>query len=215
MAFDPTAQLAIYNAALVDFLGSKRLGSLSDNVESRYILDQIWDNGFLDRVLQHGWWKHAMRAVKITYDPDYTASFGFTYSFDKPSDFVRLYSMTSDEFFRTPVDQYQHDRGKWFCDYQEIYVRYVSNGDDYGLDVALWPESFKEYVEGYLALKAVKRITDSQADKEELTKEVRDLKIKAKSEDALEEPTGLVVPSGWAVARGGYENGRRRQHPYR
>jgi len=214
MAFDPAAQLRIYNGALL-MLGSRRLATLTDDVESRYVLDQIWDNGALKRVLQHGWWKHAMRTVQLTYDPDFTSSFGYKYSFDSPDDLVRLYSMCSDEFFTCPIDQYQDEGKKWFCDYTEIFLRYVSDGDDYGLDVTKWPESFTEYVEGYMALKAVKRITDSQADQEELIKDVRLLKTKAKSEDALREPTGFVVASGWSVARGGCDNGRRKQHPYR
>jgi len=209
-----TDRLSIYNGALL-MLGSRRLASLSDDVESRYVLDQIWENNFLQRVLQHGFWKHAMRTVKISYDPDFTASFGYHYSFDIPDDLVRLYSLCTDEYFYCPVDQYQDDGSRWYSDYTDLYVRYVSNGDDYGLDFSKWPESFTEYVEGYLALKSVKRITDSQTDQEQLVKDVRDLKVKAKSEDALREPVGLTVPSGWAVARGGYESGRRRQHPYR
>lgn len=216
MAIDPADQLSLYNGALL-MLGSRKLASLSEEVESRRVLDQIWDNGGLRRVLQHGWWKHAMRTVKITYDPDFTASFGYTYSFDIPSDLVRLYSLCTDEFFTTPLNLYQDDGSRWYCDLQEIYVRYVSDGDEYGSDVSKWPESFTEYVEGYLALKAVKRVTDSKVDQDELRADVKTLKIKAKSEDALREPVGFTVPTNWQMARQqfGSNNSRWKNHPYR
>jgi hypothetical protein len=215
MAIDPADQLDIYNGALL-MLGSRKLASLSEEVESRRVLDQIWDNNGVKRTLQHGWWKHAMRTVQITYDPDFTASFGFTYSFDIPTDLVRLYSLCSDEFYTTPLNVYQDDGSRWYCDLQEIYVRYVSDGDDYGMDCSKWPESFREYVEGYFALKAVKRITDAKVDADDLKEEVRKLKVRAKSEDALREATGWTVPTGWQVARQRYgNNSRYKNHPYR
>lgn len=214
MALSSAERLQLYNGALL-MLGSRRLASVSEDVESRYVLDSIYDNNGVKRCLQHGWWKHAMRTVKVSYDPDFTTPFGYTYTFDIPDDLVRLYSLCLDEYYTTPVQMYQDDGQHWFSDYTEMYVRYVSDGDSYGLDYSKWPESFREYVEGYFALKAVKRITDSQTDQDVLKEDVRQLKIKAKSEDALREPTGLVVPSGWSIARSGNNYGRRRDHPYR
>lgn len=215
MSFDPSAQLALYNGALL-MLGSRKLSSLTEEVESRRVLDQIWDNQGVKRTLQHGWWKHAMRTIQLTYDPDFTAAFGYTYSFDIPTDLVRLYSLCTDEFFTTPVQQYQDDGSRWYCDLQSLFIRYVSDDDDYGMDHTKWPESFREYVEGYLALKSIKRITDAKVDADDLKADVHMLKIKAKSEDALREPTGWTVPSGWSVARSQYgTNSRFRNHPYR
>lgn len=214
MAIDPAARLQLYNGALL-MIGSRRLASLSENVESRLVLDQVWDNNALKRVLQHGFWKHAMRTVKISYDPDYTPAFGFTRVFDFPEDFVKLYSICSDEFFTNPILMYQDDGSKWYTDLDEIYVRYVSDGDDYGLDVSKWPESFTEYLEGYIALKSVKRITDAKVDADDLKADVQRLKIRAKNEDALREPVQFTVPSGWSVARSRHSFGRSKQHPYR
>lgn len=214
MSIDSASKLQLYNGALL-MLGSRKLASLTEEVESRRVLDQIYDNGGIRRVLQHGFWKFGMRTIRLEYDPDFTTPFGYTYTFDMPSDLVRLYSLCSDEFFTTPVQLYQDDGTHWFCDLTQLYIRYVSDGDDYGMDYAKWPESFREYVEGYFALKAVKRITDAKADAEDLARDVHLLKIKAKSEDALREPTGLTVPSGWSVARSYSSNSRYYKHPYR
>ena len=207
-------QLSIYNGAL-RMIGERRLADLSEDVESRYVLDDIWDDNGIKRCLEKGFWLHAMRAVELDYDPDFTTPFGHKYTFEFPSDFVKLYSLCTDEFFTHSVALYQTEGNFIFCDYTKLYMRYVSDDASYGMDMSLWPETFTEYVEGYFALRAIKVLTDAQTDEQELKDDVKKLLTKAKSESALREPTGLVEPSGWAIARSRLDYGRRRQHPYR
>lgn len=207
-----TDRLSIYNGALL-MCGSRKIANLSVDEESRYVLDDIWDNNGVQRCLEKGFWNHAMRTRTISYSPSITTSFGYQYAFDKPEDLVKLNSLCQDEYFTAPLRRYQDEGNYWFCDLQDVYVRYVSNDAAYGLDYSKWPESFTEYVEGYFALKAIKRLTDASADKEDLEADVKKLLSHAKANDAMKEDGTYTVPTGWQSAR--LNNYSRRNHPYR
>ena len=102
MAISDANKLSIYNGALL-FIGDRQLSALTDNVEPRRLLDGVWDRDGIDTVLEHGQWNFAMRSAKYEYSPSVTPSFGHSRAFEKPSDFVRLCAMCSDEFFTTVV----------------------------------------------------------------------------------------------------------------
>lgn len=209
-----TTKLSLYNGALL-MCGDRRLLTLNDNVEARYILDDIWDNGAVDEVLEHGLWKHAIRTVAINSTPDLEPAFGFRYAFEKPDDLIRLVSLCSDEISSMPLYGYQDDNAYWWADLDIIYVRYVSNAADYGGDMSLWPQSFCRYFEGYMALRAIRQLTNAQTDKEVLRREVRDLRTRAKSNDAQKDPVQFAPPTGWQMARtSGYWRNRERFKAY-
>ena len=207
-----TDQLSIYNAAL-RLTGSRRLASLSEDVKSRYILDDIWDDGGIDACLEYGWWNHAARTVQIDYSPSITPSFGYRYAFDKPTDLIKLISLTDDEYFNSPLRNVQDEGNYWFADLQTIYVRYVSNDADYGLDFSKWPQSFSDFVAAYFANEAIKSLTDATSDAKEVRDAFNNARRLAKANDALKEPTTFTVPTGWQAARGSFYRGRR--IPYR
>ena len=207
-------RLSIYNGALL-MTGSRRLASLTENVESRRVLDDIWDNNGLQRCLEKGLWNHAMRTVQADYSSSVTPPFGFRRAFDKPTDIVRLASLCEDEFFTQPLYRYQDEGEYWFADLDTIYIRYVSNDASYGLDMSMWPVSFTEYVEGYFALKSIKRLTDAKTDADDLKEDVRKLLVLAKANDAQKDPVGFAPPTGWQRARSYGSSGRYRNHPYR
>ena len=88
MAISLTNKLSIYNGALL-FLGARQLDALTDNVESRRLLDSVWDRDGIDTVLEHGQWNFAMRSAKYEFEPSITPAFGHSRAFEKPSDFIR------------------------------------------------------------------------------------------------------------------------------
>lgn len=206
-----TDKLSIYNGALL-MTGSRRLASLTENVESRRVLDDIWDNGGVRRCLEKGFWNHAMRTVRADYSPSVEPPFGYQYAFDKPTDYVKTYSICTDEYFKNPLLNYHDELNYWFSDYETLYIRYVSSDEDYGMDMSQWPGSFTEYVEGYFALKAIKRLTDAAADKNDLKEDVRKLLIHAKASDALKDPIQFAPETSWQRSRHGV---MRRRPPYR
>lgn len=197
------SKLGIYNKALTQHLGERKLASLAENREPRRVLDDIWDEGLVNACLEAGQWKFAKRTLKLTYNPDVTPAFGHAYAFDKPTDFVRLVGFYSDEFCQMPLLAYQEEAGQWFASLQDVYIEYVSNGAAYGNDLARWPESFTDYVAGSVALRATGRIQGNATDKDALTKEVEMLLKNSRSKDAMEGPTKFPPEGSWPSSRRG------------
>lgn len=197
------SKLGIFNKALTQHLGERKLASLAENRESRRVLDDIWDVGLIKSCLEAGQWKFAKRTQKLTYNPDVTPAFGHKFAFDKPSDFVRLAGMYSDEFCQQPLLRYQEEAGQWFASLQDIYVEYISIDNAYGNDLSAWPESFTDFVAASLALRASSRIQGNATDKEGLGSVTGSLLKAALSKDAMEGPTKFLPEGTWNAARRG------------
>lgn len=207
MAISSANKLSIYNGALL-FLGERQLATLTDVVESRRLLDGVWDRDGIDTVLEHGQWNFAMRSAKYEYSPSITPSFGYSRAFEKPSDFVRLCAMCSDEFFTTTLFRYIDEAGYWFSDLDEIYVKIVSNDGSYGTDYSLWPPSFKRYVESYFGAEIVWKLTQNKTSTEQAKAGSQKLLAKARSKDAMNDPTRFKPPGRFRMARNSGYSGR-------
>ena len=201
-----TDQLSIYNGALT-ILGERKLASLTENRPPRYKLDDIWDNDFRERVLQHGQWNFAARAVQLEASPSVTPSFGYQFAFDKDVDFVRTMMVCYDEYFNIPITRYSDEAKWWFCDAEVIYAKYVSKDIQWGLDLSLWPENFTEYVEHYMAYKVAPRLVGLDINKKTLKTDMKDALLEAKSSDAMESPAKFPPKGGWARSRQGFRSG--------
>ena len=141
-----TDKLSIYNGAL-NVIGERRLANLSENRETRFKLDDIFDNDFLNRVLQMGQWNFAARSAKIPASTTITPTFGYEFAFPKPDDFVRTMRITFDDFFKQPITRYNDESQFWFMNEDIIFVQYVSNDIQFGCDFSLWPFNFTEMAE--------------------------------------------------------------------
>lgn len=169
---------------------------------SRRALDGVFDRDGIKTCLQAGLWNFAIRSVQFDYDPSLEPAFGYTRAFQKPDDFVRLASLSSSEYFRPPLMDYQDGGGFWFANVDTIYVRYVSSDAAYGLDFSLWPPNFTRFVEHFFGHAICKRETGSTRDKESVEVDMsRWLKL-AKGTDAAEEPVAQLPSGSWASARG-------------
>ncbi len=200
------SQLGLYNAALL-FLGERKLASLGEDREPRRALDEVWNGGFLNRVLEAGQWKFASRTIKLVPCAGITPAFGYKYPFEKPADYVRIMAISLDEHMALPVNQYQDEGNFWYLDYDVIYVTYISNAISVGGDLARWPPAFTQYVEVLLASRVARRLTGN----EQLWKDAVALAARyltaAESIDAMAGPARFLPPGAWIQARGG--NGRR------
>ena len=203
-----TDKLSLYNGACVA-MGTATLASLTVTEKARFTLDTIWDGGALNTVLEQGLWNHAMRTIALTYDSSITPSFGYAYGFTKPDDLVRIATICSDERFECPLMDYQDNGNTWFADLQTIYIRYISNGASYGADYSLWPATFTRYFEHYLALRAIKAVTDAKTDADDLKEDTRKLLSNALAKDAQKEPTRFRPESSWNASRRGSGGIRR------
>ncbi len=208
-----TTRLQLYNGALRE-LGETRLASLTENREPRRALDDFYDQA-VNYCLEAGQWNFALRSVEFTANEDIEAEFGYTYTFDKPSDWIRTAALTSDEHGRLTLLQYQDESQYWFADINPIYVRYVSNDESFGLDLGAWPSRFTRFVELYLAYLACERLTQNATKRRELAADLKAAKKEALNSDAMNDagprfsPPGRVVRSrmgGWWHGRN-YERG--------
>jgi hypothetical protein len=191
-------KLALYNDALLA-LGQERLATTADAVSARYALDDAYDKA-LAWCLEQGYWNFAMRAVELTSTPSIDPAFGFTYAVTKPDDWVRSHSISASETFDPPLLQYNDENGLWYVNVDPLFVRYVSNDTDYGLDLSLWPETFANYVALRLAVKTCKRITGTNPDDAMFKQEKRAL-ADARSKDAMNEPPGFPPRGTWVSSR--------------
>lgn len=199
-----TSKLALFNEAL-SLCRETKLASLTEDREARHLLDQVYDGGGIRRVLESGQWHFAMRTVQVDSDPDLDPEFGFQYAFSKPTDWVLTSALCSDEYFRSPMNaaQYVDESGYWYADVDPVYVRYVSDDEDYGGDLGTWPQSFVDYAVAHFASKIVHKLTSNDSMMETiLALEARRLKF-ALSRNRMASGSGVQAVGGWASARGG------------
>lgn len=196
-------KLQTYNNALVVHLGERKLASLTENRKPRRLLDQIWDSGFIKEVLEDGLWNFATRTVSSDYSPSIDPDFGFQYAHDKPTDFVRTSAISLDEYFRTPLTEYNDEGEYLYLGAETVYWRYISDDASYGSDLALWPESFSAYAEAKLAKKICRALTQSDSEENNLEKKCEKLLRAAKAKDAMNDPPKFTTTGSWLRSRRG------------
>lgn len=191
-------------------LNNAETESVRDETDARYWLGKIYTDA-LTFCLRQGFWNFAMRAVQM--DSDVTPSFGYTYGFNKPADWDRTYIVSENENFDPPLTDYQDQAAVWLAWVDPLYVRYVSTTK--GLNPALFPVDYAEYVSAYMASKVYKKVTgageDSHAAFNRLV--LKKALATAKGNDAIDQAPGRYPQGAWASSRGGWgwERGKRGQ----
>lgn len=208
-----TSRLELYNDALL-LCAEMSLASLSENREPRYLLDQVWKAGRgIKYCLEQAQWHFAMRTTQLDYEPSITPDFGYARAFTKPSDWVVTSGVFEDAYMQDPLTQYADEVGYWFADRDLIYVKYVSDDANYGMNLAGWPETFTAYVAAYLASKIVRKLPGGAEKvidicdprKGELHKALTIAKNKA----AMSQPATFPRRGTWVRARQAGKNGFR------
>ena len=204
-----TTRLKIYNGALLN-CEERPLAALTDDVEGRYALDEIWNDGGVRYCLEQAQWKFAMRSAKMTYDPAIAPDWGYRHGVAKPTDWVATSAVCQDEYYRVPLLQYADEIQYWFFDLEDIYVKWVSDAANYGSDLSKWPASFTEYVKGHFAEKVIARLSGGNEDRIARVVKLADkAKFLAKSKDAMAGPTTFPAQGAWLRSRFGRNNGSR------
>lgn len=193
-------RLEVYNMALL-LCGERSLSSLSEDREPRRNLDQAWNGGGVNKCLEEGQWRFAMRTVQIDYDPSIEPDFGYRRVFNKPEDWVVTSAVCEEEYFRTPLTAYTDEGDQWYADMDTIYLKYVSNDVNWGMNMGKWPQSFADFVSAHLASRIIMKMADSE-DKLKLILQTRErLKREAKNAAAMAEPTKFAARGTWSRAR--------------
>lgn len=196
--------LSVYNQILLA-LGGRELDTLSVQTSERRTLDTLWTPG-LRYCLSRGQWKFATRTGKLT--PESAApSIGFTFAFAKPADWVRTTGLSTDDRFFNPLNHYVDEQGFWFADVSPLYLRYVSNDDEFGGKLSVWPTTFERFVVAHLAAELYVRFSAgmgqgaSAAGLATLRKLERDAFKEAAGEDAMNGPAGFPPTGSWVRSR--------------
>lgn len=210
-----TTRLQLYNDALM-LCGERFLATLSEEREPRRLLDRVWDSNGVSYCLEQGQWQFAMRTQQVEYDPSTEPPFGYRRAFNKPDDWVLTSALCSDEYFRSPLLAYSDELEFWYADLDTIYVKFVSDDEDYGSDLSIWPATFCDYAAAYFASKIISKLA---ADRDRVTFLLgapgdidggelgRRLKV-AKSRAAMTGATTFPAQGSWSRSRYGTRGDR-------
>tara|TARA_R110000868_G_scaffold162418_1_gene393635 strand:- start:214 stop:858 length:645 start_codon:yes stop_codon:yes gene_type:complete len=193
-------RLSLYNDALM-YAGERSLASLTEDREPRRLLDQVWASQGVDRCLEEAQWHFAMRADRFDYDPSVTIDFGYGYAFTKPDDWIITSAVCEDEYFRVPLNQYTDEKGYWYADIDPLYVRYVSNDVDFGMDLGKWPATFADFVAVHFASRIITKLSASGERLKELMTMRKMFLVTAKNKAAMAQPTSFAAKGSWSRAR--------------
>lgn len=195
-----TSQLSLYNAALF-LLKHNRLTNLTNNVEARYALDNVYAD-VKAYCLEQGLWNFALRSVSMEASVDEETFFGFKYVYDKPDDYVRLNAISANESFWPTLNEYLDEATYWLCDVNPLYISYISDDDEFGNNLGEWPMSYTRYVEHELAYRIAPHITSmgDQSAKELERRRLMALRD-AQAKDAMNQPMANPPPGRLLRAR--------------
>jgi hypothetical protein len=194
-----TSKLTIFNGSL-RLLGERRT-TLTEDRPARYYLDDAWDDGLVDDALEQGFWNFAMRTVQMPASTSVEPEFGYRYAFQKPTDYIRTAALCTDEFFKHTLHEYTDEANYWFADNDTLYLQYISNHVDYGLNIANWSGTFTAMVEAMLADEVKELVTGNDGKYDRIKKALKDARIDARSKDAMNQPVKFAPAGSWVSAR--------------
>jgi hypothetical protein len=193
-------KIAVYNEAL-RILGERRLSGLTEARDPRYHLDDAYATATL-YCLEQGYWNHAMRSVEMDSSVSITPEFGYSYAFERPTDWLRTYILSASPNLDLWVAPLNDEAAVWYCDVDPLYAKYVSSDASYGMNLGNWPETFAFYVAARLALMTCPSISSGSADKLETVMKIeKKARLDARSKDAMGEPPAFPPAGTWSQSR--------------
>jgi hypothetical protein len=204
-------RLSIYKSALRYLGNAAGLSSLTEASPSRYALDDAWQNAG-EYMLAKGLWNFAIRTSQLSEDEDVEPLFGYQYAFSKPTDWVRTVAINNEATFQTGFEDFADETQYWYANSDTLYVRYISNDDDYGWNIGAWRQPFAEAFACYLAFQTGLPLSSDKSNRNDLFNLSKSLLSEAKTLDAVDErvafsPAGRLVMS--RLRRGSLSGTRR------
>lgn len=200
-------QLSIYNEALI-LCEERILASLTEARKPRYLLDTVWNDGGVQACLEEGMWTFATRTVAIQYNPAIQPAYGYIHAFQKPADYIRTAALSSEPYFQAALTQIADEAGYWWGDLATLYVKYISNDENYGWNLTLWPQTFFDFVCAHFAKKIVKSLTHDKEIQDRVELARKTTLNSSRSKDAMNEPAGFFPRGQLSRARQGMYSGR-------
>lgn len=207
------SKLSLYNEAC-RIIGERKLASLTEARKARYDLDTVWDAGGVKACLELSRWNFARRTARLDYSASVAPTFGFRRAFQHPEDWVRTVSIAVDESFSNVLTSlhYRDEASHWFCDFDVLYVSYVSDDDAYGMDLSKWSQSFFDTVALHFADKICMSVSKDKELSDTVFRRANKARVDARGIDAQNGPTEVQPIGAWSRARiGGRTNERGRE----
>jgi hypothetical protein len=202
-----TSKLSLYCGAL-RILKRRKIETLSDDDVGRYALDDEYDKS-VAYMLEAGLWNHASRTLALEASTDVEPSFGYGYAFEKPDDYVRLIAIAANDMLWPTLDDFLEEGLYWSAHCDPLFIQYVSDSTDYGMDLSLWPASFVRAVEYDLALRVGPAITAmSERERELLEEDTKKALETARSRDAVNQAVSRPPPGRLVQSRFGSRTSR-------
>mgnify|MGYP007007273168 CR=1 FL=1 len=101
-------------------------------------------------IFTEGLWNFAAKTSSIT-GTTVGAIPGFSYSFTKPPDWVRTIVISTNSLFDTEAT-YRDENGKFYSNWDTLYIRYISNTLAADGSISSWPTMFCEVASGKVTL---------------------------------------------------------------
>lgn len=201
-------QLRIYNAALA-YTGRMRIASLTDASLPVRLLNEAW--GVTVRwALEQGPWTWAIRAIMIGPFGDTVPTFGYRNAFKKPDDWLQTVLVSEYDDFRSGSTGYADETGWWFSDAPGLFVRYVSTGPNYGMNLQQWSPAFGDLLALRLAELIAPQLGLNQGQIAGLVALRQQAMKQLRASDALNTPPVFPPEGAWVQARrGGWRAGKR------
>lgn len=177
----------------------------TDDTDLVNTLNVVYDEA-IRFALAEGDWNFATRTVSIEASEDVVSGIDdYAYAIPKPDDYAgRIVAISANQRFDPPLDDYHEDggfSGYIWCDADPVYLRYISNGNEYGLNLSDWLPAFERYFEYELAWRAAPKLNMSAAEKEEFRKERRRALHDAQAKDARNQGAKPLPQGRLAQAR--------------
>ncbi|QDP61488.1 MAG: hypothetical protein Unbinned8596contig1000_1 [Prokaryotic dsDNA virus sp.] len=184
-------KLNLFNNALI-VSGNTRLKSLTDDVDSRYTLDVLWNvkpQYYCAELIKP---RFAVKTVKID-NPTIIDDQIFSKTFELPNTFIEMVGVYSDSDLDKPIKRYIRDGDALLCEHDVIYVRYVDSAplDDY----AKWTPTFTRSVFTYLAKQLVEQDPEAAGKVEFVTQQFELTVEKSKQSESVDEPEVRPIDS--------------------
>lgn len=193
----------VYNDALL-IMGLDEITSNTDDSNRRTKLDRSLDVGLVADMLEDTGWQFGMTSVEIQFDPSAEPSWGYQRALRKPTDMHRLDGIYTDEYMRVPLRLYKDEGDYWFCDYDGLYVSYISTTFLSSPDE--WPTYFRRLVAARMAKDTAPSLRNEGADIQNANIVFEERESSGKSIDAMQSPPHKLAEGTWTTSRfrGGY-----------
>jgi len=197
-----TTKLKLYNLALGTYIGTQRLANLTENVASRYALDDVFDSS-VQYMLEQGLWKFALKTINLT-SLRVEAAAHRSWVYPLPADFVRLARISNDKRLDVngQLEDFLEENGFVYTDSDRLWIQHVSNDETHGLNFDLYPANYEQAVASWLAYQSLLPVNKDRGDRADLLKLHERTLSNSRRLDAVDEAVKAKPSGRWPAARG-------------